>query len=335
MHPWRRLWSGLLPVAALTVAGGCGGDDISSPLTNGGPPDPPDPPSVSVPTSPTDVLIRVQANSALVSWTPGDGASTQDVVLSSADGREPDRIEELTYVTTGTNHASFEHLTWGASYRLVVAALNEAGRTESAPTGFEVPLPEAPVLNWFSASRDPTCLVVEWTAAAWVKRYRVILSAESEAASFEKPVSWTRTEVEVCAAQYPIVDGMIYEARVVGEFDGLELESNSREFTVDFGPEYSVSGVWRGGSTVFDQYWPLTLDLVEVEGEISGSWTDWLSTGRVEGRRLGLELELIFDGREYMGREYDSHLSGYMAGPDRIEGTVWPGLVYRVLLERE
>lgn len=330
MRTRRKFRIGLIGAAALTLGGGCGEGEITSPTTSGEPPDPPEPPPALAPAAPTDISVTVHDNSVWVRWTPGDKAWTQDVVLSSADGLEPDRIKELTYVNNGTNHASFADLTWGASYSIVVAAVNEAGRAQSAPTNFEIPIPEAPVLKWFSATRDPTCLSVEWTASEQAKGYRVEVTGATESTSFEEGV-YPLTDAAFCATSYPIVDGMTYTAQVFAIFDGLELESATREFTVDFDPEYSLTGVWRGGSWVFEQYWPLTVHLVDVDGDISGTWTDWRSSGSVTGTRIGGDLEFTFDGRG----EYDGHLSGDLTGPDRIEGMIWPGLVYTVRLERD
>lgn len=316
MRTRRRFWIGLIGVAALTLAGGCGEDEIAGPTTNGDPPEPPEPPAVSAPASPTDVSVTVQLNSAWVRWMPGEGASVQDVLLTSADGLEPDRIKELTYVTTGTNHVSFADLTWGASYSVVVAAVNEGGRAESAPAGFEIPIPEAPVLTWFSATHDPTCLIVEWTASGPAEGYRVVLTGATEDASFEKAVR-PFIDAEFCAADYPIVDGMTYTAQVVAEYDGLEVASSTRQFTVDFDPEYSLTGVWhRAFCFVNCVYW--TFDLADVDGDISGSWTfldasGLESSGRVTGTRIGGDFELALD--EW---DLDYPWFGSFEGPDRI-----------------
>lgn len=328
MQTWRRYWIGLIAVTALTLAGGCGEGEIIGPTTHG---EPPDPPVVSAPASPTDVSVAVQVNSAWVRWAPGDRARTQEVVLSSVDGKEPRRVKELKYVTTGTNHVSFADLTWGTSYRVVVAALNEAGRAESAPTEFTIAIPEPPVLTWFSAMRDPTCLSVEWAATGPAKGHRVVVTGATEDAAFEQAVH-PLMDVVFCASSYPIIDGMTYNARVVAEYDGLELESKTREFRVDFDPEYSLTGVWRGGFWGFDQYHEYTLELVDSDGDISGSWT-WSSYAPAEaiGGRVGADFELTFDN----GWDHDNHLSGYFAGPDRIEGMVWPGLVVGVRLQRD
>lgn len=325
MRTWWRSGIGLVAVVSLALAGGCGEEEVTSPTTRDGPYEPP---AVSAPASPSEVGVTVQENSVWVRWTPGDRTLTQEVVLSRVDGLEPDRINEIKSATQ--YNAVFAQLTWGASYRVVVAAVNEAGRSESAPASFEISIPEAPVLKWFSATQDPTCLAVEWTASGPAKGYRIELTGASEDASFEEAVS-PSTETVFCASSYPIFDGMTYTARVIATFEGLELASETREFTVDFDPEYSLTGVWRGGSWVFEQYWDLTLDLVDAEGDISGSWTDWRSSGRVTGTRIGGGLELTFDGRG----EYDGRLSGDLAGPGRIQGMVWPGLVYPVRLERD
>jgi hypothetical protein len=203
----------------------------------------------------------------------------------------------------------------------VVAAVNEAGRAESSPTGFEITIPEAPVLTWLSAARDPTCLTVEWTSAGIPVRVaavqKVILTGTTENASFDASVGRTDTEAEFCAADYPIVDEMTYTAQVVTEFDGPDLASNTREFTVDFDPEYSLTGVWHGAYVGFGQV-ALTLTLVDTDGDISGfvTWNSF-ETWEVTGTRLGGDVELIFDSPDY-----DHGLSGYFEGPDRITGII-------------
>jgi hypothetical protein len=329
MRTLRRFWIGLIGVAAVTLAGGCSEDQVTSPTTNGDPPESPEPPHVLAPAPPTGVSATVlHANGVWVSWTPGARTSSQIVVLSNVDGLEPDRIKELAF--KASYQVTFAGLQWGASYRVVVTAVNEAGRAESDPVSFEIPIPDPPVLTWFSATRDPTCLTVEWTASEPATGHRVEVTGATEASSFEETVH-PRTDAVFCAIRYPIVDGMTYAAQVFAILDGLELESDIREFTVDFDPEYSLNGVWRGGSWVFGQYWPLTVDLVDVDGDISGTWTDWRASGRATGTRVGTDLELTLDGRG----EYDGHLSGDLDGPDRIEGMIWPGLVYTVRLERD
>lgn len=325
----RKFRIGLIGVAALTLAGGCSEDQATNPRVYGDPFEPPEPPHTSAPASPTDVSVTVQANGVWVSWTPGARTSTQTVVLSNVDGLEPDRIKELA--RRSAHQVPFTDLQWGASYRVVVTAVNEVGRAESDPASFETPIPDAPVLTWFSASRDPTCLSVEWTASEPATGYRVEVTGAAEAASFEETVP-PLTDALFCATSYPIVDGMTYAARVVAVFDGLELESNARQFTVDFDPEYSLTGVWHGAHCFVDlSCTEYSLDLVDVEGDISGWWT-WSSDSpvAVTGSRFGGEFELAFDRPWYV-----DHLSGYLAGPDRIEGIYVPMQMRLLSLERD
>lgn len=329
MNTGRRFSIGFMAMA-FALAGGCGEDETTGPATNG---EPPEPPAVSAPASPTDVSVTVQSNRAWIRWTPGVGARTHEVVLSNMDGVEPDRINEIGKTTK--RDATFDHLTWGASYRVVVVAINEVGRAETAPTIFEIPIPHAPVLTWFSATRDPTCLTVEWSAygpEAGVQGIRVELTGTSESASFEEvvdplndsPLTMSLSpEAVFCGSDYPIIDRMTYTARVVAEFDGLELASDTREFTVDFDPDYSLTGVWRVllyGSGTFSG----RLDLVDLDGDISGSWT---GGGDVTGTRIAGDLHLLL--------ERDDFLVGYFEGPNRVHAGLWLPPGFAVSLERD
>jgi len=311
---------------AFMLAGGCGEDEITSPTGSG------EPPAASAPTSPTDVSVTVQFNRAWIRWTPGVGGRTHEVVLSSVDGIEPDRISDIGKATK--RDATFDHLTWGTSYRVVVVAINELGRAEAAPTSFEIPMPHAPVLTWFSATRDPTCLTVEWSAygpEAGVESIRVELTGATESASFEEVVDPLNDsfltmslspEAVFCSSDHPIFDRTTYTARVVAEFDGLELASDTREFTVDFDPEYSLTGVWRVGR-YGGTYWG-TLDLVDLDGDISGSWT---GGGDVTGTRIGGDLHLLLEENDF--------LVGWFEGPDRAHAGVWLPPGWAATLERD
>ena len=135
---------------------------------------------------------------------------------------------------------------------------------------------------------------------------------------------WPR-EATLCADSHPIVDGESYTAQVFSLIGDDEYASNELTFTVDFDPAYSVTGTWQG---------LMTLELVDDDGEISGTWTDLLFSGQLTGTRIYGAVEIHLDQPEN-DNQYNNRLSLEFTDPHRLEGYLWPGLVFRVVLERE
>ena len=281
------------------------------------------------PGAPTNVSVAVSDNRATVSWTPGGWGSGQEIVVSRLDAAEPDRVVILSHVDA---YVYFPNLGWAASYSVVVTTINPVGRAESAPVTFQVPAPEPPVLTRFSAAwDDPTCLVLAWDPAEAAENYRVVVTGEAAGDSFEQPLPAAATEVELCAATYPIVDGMTYSAQVVSLLGGREYGSNWLEWTVDFNPPFTATGAWTGtGWSPMPA--PIRLDLLldeDASGAITGWWTEFdldgepLGSGPVSGTRVWGAIELTLGDFVFPG---PPTLTGEFIDEDTVEGILDFGL---------
>jgi hypothetical protein len=244
----------------------------------------------------------------------------------------------VSFADAVTRTAIFSDLSWDASYEVVVMALNESGRAESAPVSFEVPMTDPPALtglysplpasSWYypDGGPDPTCLVVEWEFASLAESYRIALSGMSGGETFDVIVPAYPTETSICAADHPIVDGMNYRAQVFAVQGDEELGSNSREYTIDFDMGYPATGTWLLVWYDMGYQAEITLELEDRDGEISGSWTtvsriwengvwqEYTDVWSVTGRRLGLAVELTLD-KAAAGSDA---FAGYFDGPDRL-----------------
>ena len=91
------------------------------------------------PDAPTGVSVAVQGTSATVTWTPGAGATSQEVRMSpvvpapASAGTallvQEDHVQ--TFADNTTSSALFENLTAGTSYSTTVTAINGSSRTTS------------------------------------------------------------------------------------------------------------------------------------------------------------------------------------------------------------
>jgi hypothetical protein len=284
-------------------------------------------------------LLPTVWNEAVVYWTPGEAATSQQVVVSHAGGLEPDRVASFADGVTRT--ASFPALSWDASYEAVVVAENGSGRAESAPVRFETQMPEPPVLTHFSTpawtdhwyggggNPDPTCLFVEWTPTLFSLEYRVVLSGLPEGDSFESRIdNGARTEM-FCAADYPIVDGTTYEAQVFAVGGSAEIGSEIRQTTTDFDPEYAATGTWSGvcGAAGFIESCDMTLELVDTDGVVTGAWTGTCSrSGSDAGPLSGTRTDWRVDMTIQDAGAYDVYFSGVFYTADRIEAYYGYGL---------
>ena len=276
------------------------------------------------PGAPTNVSVAVTGNRATVSWTPGGWGSGQEIVVSRLDAAEPDRVVILSHVDA---YVYFPNLGWAASYSVVVTTINPVGRAESAPVTFQVPAPEPPVLTRFSAAwDDPTCLVLAWDPAEAAENYRVVVTGEAAGDSFEQLLPAPATEVELCAATYPIVDGMTYSAQVVSLLGGREYGSNWLEWTVDFNPPFTATGAWTGTwiSPITGVPIRLSFTLNDIDGDIEGEWAEFapdgepMGSGPVLGTRVWGGVELILE--DFGFPEITPNLTGQFTDEDTIEG---------------
>ena len=279
------------------------------------------------PAAPTNLAVTVDEPGASVSWTPGAWGASQEVVLSRVDAVEPVRVQFLA----GNENTSiaFTDLAWDASYTVVVAAVNSAGRAESAPAAFQTRIPDPPSLTRFSAAAaDPTCLVLEWTAAEVAENLRVVVTGDTEGDSFEELLPAVATDVEFCAAVYPIADGMTYTSQVFSELGGMEYGSNTLEFTADFNPSFTATGAWTGTwQNVLGSVIRLDLQLDNVEGDITGQWAEFfdadgepLGSGPVSGTRVWGVVELTL--LEFGLPEAGAILSGEFVDANTIDGVL-------------
>ena len=271
-----------------------------------------------------------------------------EVTVSRLDGSEPDRV--FPRDAARPHEVRVSDLSWEESYEARVAALNSLGQAETDPVAFDVLAPVPPFLDRFSAAANSTaCLEVAWSLGPdHARSYEVVVTGGSEAESFstQRPLgewySWTPVagfslKGRFCSDEYPVVDGMTYTAQVFALFGDRSYGSQPRNSTVDYDPIYSATGTWVGEYTqrVFDHeprgWWTgrYTLELVEVEGSITGTWT-WSSSsggtsgpGPVTGFRdsTTVELTLELDG------SWSTPIEGSFAGGDGLVATAFSGLL--------
>lgn len=198
------------------------------------------------PDAPTDVAVAVQGTSATVTWTPGAGATSQEVRMSpivavpASAGTallvEDDHVQ--TFNDNTTSSALFENLTEGTSYSTTVTAINGSSRTSSeAQTVIISPPVNAPVLTTFALEVDPLGFAVAWTPTAEAsENYRVVLTGDDG----EDPISdlfpSSATDAFFDVETYPIVDGVTYTAQVFAVNGTEEVGSNTLQLTADFFP---------------------------------------------------------------------------------------------------
>jgi hypothetical protein len=300
------------------------------------------------PSPPERLIVTTEGNTATISWDPGAWATDYEVTVSRLDGSEPDRV--LPRDAVRPREVRVPDLSWEESYEARVAALNSLGQAETDPVAFAVLAPVPPFLDRFSAAADSAfCLEVAWSLGPDVaESYEVVVTGGSAAESFssQRPLgewySWTPVagfslKGQFCSPEYPVVDGMTYTAQVFAVFGDRSFGSQPRNWTVDFDPIYSATGTWVGVYThrVFDLeprgWWTgrYTLELVEVEGSITGTWA-WSSSsgqtsgpGPVTGSRdsTTVELTLELDG------SWNTSIAGSFAGGDGLVATAFSGLL--------
>lgn len=276
--------------------------------------------------APTNVAVNLDVNSATVSWSPGPGATSQEVVLSHQAGLEPERVREFADNTTSS--VTFTELMRGSAYAVRVIAVRGIHRIESEPLIFVVEDFAPPTLIRFSAAdEDLTCLMLEWTHGDPAENYEVVVTGYTENESFSELLPAAATDVEFCTADYPIVDGMSYTAQVFALLGSERFGSNVMGYATNFTPgeEHSAAGRWLGDFlTPFGAQRTLEMTLDDENGGITGTCSIADVSGdpyyfcTVSGTRVDLWLELTFSAAECA----PMYLSGSLAAPDTIEATL-------------
>jgi hypothetical protein len=277
-------------------------------------------------SAPTNVAVNLDANSATISWSPGSGATSQQVVLSHQTGLEPERVRNFADNTTSS--VTFTELMRASAYAVRVIAVRGIHRIESEPLVFVVEDIAPPTLVRFSADdEDLTCVVLEWTHGDPAESYEVVVIGYTEDETFAELLPAAATGVEFCATEYPIVDGMSYTAQVFALLGSERFGSNVMGYTTNFTPgeAHSASGRWLGDFlTPFDAPRTLEMTLEDENGVISGTCTIADISGEpyyyctVSGTRVDMSLELVFTAPEYA----PIYLSGSFTVPDTIEATL-------------
>ena len=198
------------------------------------------------PTAPTAVNASAVGNDVTVTWTPGLGATSQEVRLSpvvavpasAGNALQADDIVQLIEDGT-TNSWTFTSVPDGA-YEASVTAINSGGRTTSAVDQVVVGGGggDAPTIIAFEAVEgDPTQLEVEWTAVTTAEAYHVTLTETDGGAVVEEieDLSTSPTSYTFTAA---VEDGVSYTVEVCAVFDlgASESCSDTEEFTANFFP---------------------------------------------------------------------------------------------------
>jgi hypothetical protein len=310
-----------------------------------------------------------------LSWTASDDVALSAVSVSwGTPGSGPESVP-----VSGPSHTgSFTH-TYGetGAYTILLEATDAAGNRASATRDISVVEPDpaapdpvaadpeapvldrGPVLTRFSAvAAEPTCLQLEWWPSLWRdpadgeitwrdEAYRVEIRGTAPGAGFEALVPHWPKEATFCADSYPIEDGETYAAQLFALIGDAEFPSDERTFTTDFEPFYTLTGTWQGEYWAFADH-HLTLELVEENGEISGTWTDpsfhydessnemvfeRMMSGPVTGTRTYAAVTLVLEPGD--DNESGNLLTVEFLEPDRLEGYCCPPLVGWVVLERD
>ena len=219
------------------------------------------------PDAPTDVSVAVQGTSATVSWTPGAGATSQEVRMSpivpvpASAGTallvEDDHVQ--TFADNTTSSALFENLTEGTSYSTTVTAINGSSRTSSDPIIAVISPPaNAPVLTAFALGVDPLGFNLEWTPTATPsENYRVVLTGDDGEDPIMDLFPSSATSAFMSPDVYPIVDGVTYTAQVFAVNGTEEIGSNTLTLSADLFPwdDYfptSLHEAGQGKTTYYD-----------------------------------------------------------------------------------
>ena len=185
------------------------------------------------PDAPTNVVVAVQNQDIVVTWTPGNGATSQRVEVNQVGGAE----EYVEIINDGnTSTASFQDVT-PSDYTAIVYAINGSGEAPSTAYNFTVLAPvTAPVLNTFGeVADDRTSLEVTWTPGEAAENWFVELVPEGgEVIDDVFPAA--ATSAVFGPPVYVILDGVSYTAQVCPVNGGVVIEeecSNTRTYTAN------------------------------------------------------------------------------------------------------
>ena len=196
------------------------------------------------PEAPTTVAAAVQGTSATITWTPGAGATSQEVRLSPvvpvplSQGTallvEDDRVQ--TFADNTTSSALFENLTQGTTYSATVTAINGSSRTSSEPISVVIAGSLlAPVLNSCEAAEggaDPSSVFMEWTAVDGAVNYAVTLTPAGGGDALADVAPASTTSWIWDSTIYEITEGETYTCQVASVIGGETYGSNTLEYTV-------------------------------------------------------------------------------------------------------
>jgi hypothetical protein len=196
------------------------------------------------PDAPTTVAASVQGTSANITWTPGAGATSQEVRMSplvpvplsqgSAMLVEDDRVQ--TFDDNTTSSALFENLTEGTSYSATVTAINGSSRTSSDPIVVQIAGSVlAPVLTTCGPAdggADPSSVFMEWTAVDNAENYAVTLTPASGGDPLADVAPAAETSWIWDSTIYEITEGETYTCQVASVIGGDTYPSNTLEYTV-------------------------------------------------------------------------------------------------------
>jgi hypothetical protein len=217
---------------------------------------------VEPPTAPTAVSASAVGNDVTVTWTPGVGATSQEVRLSpvvavpASAGNALQADDIVQVIEDGTTSTwTFTNVPDGA-YQATVTAINSGGRVTSAADAVVVGGGggDAPEITSFEAVDG--ALVVEWTAIATAEAYHVTLTdgdgtvLEEEANLSTSPTSYTFTVTPEA--------GVTYTVEVCAVFDLGATEDCGA--TADY--------TYEGPGTT-----PEITSFTEVEGALVVEWT--------------------------------------------------------------
>ena len=196
------------------------------------------------PEAPTSLTAAVQGTSANITWTPGAGATSQEVRMSplvpvplsqgSAMLVEDDRVQ--TFDDNTTSSALFENLTEGTSYSTTVTAINGSSRTSSEPIVVVIAGSVlAPVLNSCEAAEggaDPSSVFMDWTAVDGAENYAVTLTPTSGGDPLADVAPASTTSWIWDSTIYEITEGETYTCQVASVIGGETYGSNTLDYTV-------------------------------------------------------------------------------------------------------
>jgi len=195
------------------------------------------------PEAPTSVTGAVQGTSANITWTPGLGATSQEVRMSplvpvpASAGTallvQEDQVQ--TFNDNTTSSALFENLTEGTTYSTTVTAINGDSRTSSDPILVQIAGSVlAPVLNSCEAAEgDPTSISMDWSAVQDAENYAVSITPMSGGDPITDVAPAAATTWLWDSTIYTIVDGETYTCQVASVIGGETYPSNTIDYTVE------------------------------------------------------------------------------------------------------